>query len=125
MKKGVVVSLLASLVLVLVVVLPATAAGEETKPEAKPEAKAEVKTDAKVDGKALYSSKCAMCHGADGVAKKMAAGSANLNDAAWQEKATLESIEQVIRDGKGKMPKSDKLTAEQVTAIATYVKTLK
>jgi len=125
MKKSGVVSLVAFGALVLAVVLPAAAQGEPAKPEAKEEV---VKSDAKADGKALYNSKCAMCHGLDGVAKKMAAGSANLNDAAWQQKTALESIEQVVRDGKGKMPglpKSNPLTAEQVTAIATYVKTLK
>ena len=123
MKKGWIVSLCATLALVLAVALPAAAQGEAAKPEAKPEIKPDA--NAKVDGKALYSSKCAMCHGADGVAKKMAAGSANLNDAAWQEKATVESIGQVIHEGKNKMPKAAGLTPEQVTAIATYVKTLK
>jgi mono/diheme cytochrome c family protein len=78
------------------------------------------------DGKALYASKCAMCHGADGVAKKMAEGSANLNDAEWQKKTPAETIEKDIHGGKGKMPKFEgKLTDEQIKAIAAYVKTLK
>ncbi len=78
------------------------------------------------DGKALYGSKCAMCHGADGVAKKMAEGSANLNDPEYQKKTSVEAIEKVIHDGKGKMTKYEgKLTAEQIKAIAEYVKTLK
>jgi cytochrome c6 len=78
------------------------------------------------DGKALYASKCAMCHGADGVAKKMAEGSANLNDPEWQKKTPVEAISKVTHDGKGKMPKFEgKLTAEQITAISEYVKTLK
>jgi mono/diheme cytochrome c family protein len=77
------------------------------------------------DGKALYQSKCAMCHGNDGVAKKMAAGSKNLNDPAWKSTATVELIVKDIKDGKGKMKgQGDKLNAEQMKAIADYVLTL-
>ena len=77
------------------------------------------------DGKALYDSKCAMCHGADGVAKKMAAGSKNFNDAAWKKSATVEGIVKDTKDGKGKMKgMGDKLSAEQMKAIADYVLTL-
>jgi mono/diheme cytochrome c family protein len=105
MKKGLMLSAIA--LVALAVALPAVA---EDAP----------------DGKALYASKCAMCHGADGVAKKMAEGSGNFNDPEWQKKTTAETIEKDIHDGKGKMPKFDgKLTAEQIKAIAAYVKTLK
>jgi mono/diheme cytochrome c family protein len=77
-------------------------------------------------GQALYDKKCAMCHGKDGVAKKMAEGSANLNDPAWQKATTLEAIIEVIAKGKGKMPKNEgKLTPDQIKAIAEYTKTLK
>ena len=103
MKKGLTVSAIA--LFAIAVVLPAVA--EEP------------------DGKALYASKCAMCHGADGVAKKMAEGSANLNDPEWQKKTPAEAVEKVIHDGKGKMTKFEgKLTAEQIKAVAAYVKTL-
>ena len=78
------------------------------------------------DGKALYDAKCAMCHGKDGVAKPMAKGSANLNDAKWQEATKVEAIETVITDGKGKMKGyKDKMTAEEIKAVATYTKTIK
>jgi cytochrome c6 len=81
---------------------------------------------AAADGKALYDAKCAMCHGKDGVAKAMAKGSANLNDAKWQEATKVEAIETVITDGKGKMKGyKDKMTAEEIKAVATYTKTLK
>lgn len=77
------------------------------------------------DGKALYGSKCAMCHGADGVAKKMAAGSKNFNDAAWKKTETEEGITKIIKEGKGKMKGlGDKVTADQAKAIADYVLTL-
>ena len=78
------------------------------------------------DGKALYEGKCAMCHGKDGVAKPMAKGSANLNDAKWQEATKVEAIETVITAGKGKMKGyKDKMSAEEIKAVAAYVKTIK
>ena len=80
---------------------------------------------AESDGKALYDKKCALCHGKDGVAKKMAKGSANLNDPEWQKTATLESLQKEIVEGKGKMPKfQEKLSPEEIKLIAEYVKTL-
>jgi len=75
-------------------------------------------------GKALYSKKCAACHGADGVAKPAGKGSANFNDPAWQTKATDDAISDVITNGKNKMPKTAKLTAEQVHSLVVYVRTL-
>jgi cytochrome c6 len=81
---------------------------------------------AEADGKALYDAKCAMCHGKDGVAKPMAKGSAHFNDAKWQEATKVEAIETVIADGKGKMKGyKDKMSGEEIKAVATYVKTIK
>jgi cytochrome c6 len=81
---------------------------------------------AAADGKALFDGKCAMCHGKDGVAKPMAKGSANFNDAKWQEATKAEAIETVITDGKGKMKGyKDKMTAEEIKAVGAYVKTIK
>ena len=79
----------------------------------------------KEDGQALYAKKCAMCHGANGVAKSTAKGSANFNDPEWQKKTADDAIAGVITHGKNKMPKNDKLTPEQVQAIVAYVRTLK
>lgn len=77
----------------------------------------------KPDGKALYASKCAMCHGADGVAKAMAKGSRNFNDAAFS--ASADEIAKVTLEGKGKMPKmAGKLSADEAHAVAEYVKSL-
>lgn len=77
------------------------------------------------DGKALYESKCGMCHGMDGVAKKMAAGSKNFNDPAWKKTATADAIITATKDGKGKMKgMGDKLSADQMKAIADYVLTM-
>ena len=79
--------------------------------------------EVKVDGKALYSSKCAMCHGADGVAKSMAKGSRNFNDPAFT--LGVDEIVKVTHEGKGKMPKFEgKLKPEEAKAVAEYVRTL-
>jgi mono/diheme cytochrome c family protein len=77
------------------------------------------------DGKALYGSKCAMCHGKEGVAGKMAAGAKNFNDPAFKKAETGDSIVKIIHEGKGKMKGlGDKVNAEQAKAIADYVLTL-
>jgi mono/diheme cytochrome c family protein len=77
------------------------------------------------DGKALYDSKCALCHGKDGVAKPPAKGSKNFNDPAFQAETSPDTIAKMIADGKNKMPAfKSKLSPEQITAIAAHVKTL-
>ena len=71
----------------------------------------------------LYKAKCAGCHGADG--SKSAMGSKPLNDAEVQ-KMSAADLAAVITNGKGKMPAyKGKLTDEQITGLADYVKTLK
>jgi mono/diheme cytochrome c family protein len=80
------------------------------------------------NGKELYDKKCAMCHGTDGVAKAPGKGSANLNDPAWQAKNSVDAIVKVTTDGMKdtKMPGyKDKMSADEIKAVAEYVKTLK
>jgi mono/diheme cytochrome c family protein len=78
------------------------------------------------DGAALYKSKCAMCHGDNGVAKKMAEPSRSLNDPKFQEAVSKDDIVKILTEGKGKKKSmKDKLTPEQIEAVATFVKTLK
>jgi len=74
------------------------------------------------DAGALYKSKCAMCHGADG---KKAAGH-DLTSADFQ-KQTDAAITSVIADGKApKMPKyGDKLKPEEIKGLVAYIRTLK
>jgi len=74
------------------------------------------------DASALYKSKCAMCHGADGA---KAAGH-DLSGADVQKKSDAD-IAAVITDGKApKMPKyGDKLKPEEVTGLVAYIRTLK
>jgi len=81
-----------------------------------------------VNGADVYNKKCGLCHGKDGVAKKMAEGSANLNDAAWQEANSVEQIVKVTAEGvaDSKMKGfKDKLSDAEIQAIAEYIKTLK
>ena len=78
------------------------------------------------DGAAVYKAKCAMCHGDNGVAKKMAEPSRNLNDPKFQEAVSKDDIVKLLTEGKGKKKSmKDKLTPEQIAAAAEYVKTLK
>jgi mono/diheme cytochrome c family protein len=83
-----------------------------------------------VDGKALFESKCAICHGADGTAKEMWAkkGMGNMNDPEWQKKNTDAAIKAAITDGIAdkKMPAyKDKLKPEEIDALVKAVRGLK
>jgi cytochrome c6 len=73
------------------------------------------------DGKALYASKCAMCHGADGVAKKMGEPSKAFGSAEFKKEATTESIIKDTKEGKGKMKGVKNLTDDDMKAIADYI----
>lgn len=80
---------------------------------------------AAADGKVLYETKCAQCHGKDGVAKPPGKGSRNFNDPAYQSSATEPSIVAITAEGRGKMPAyRAKLSDEQIRAVAAHVKTL-
>lgn len=73
------------------------------------------------DGKALFSSKCAMCHGQDGTPKKMAEGSKAFTSADFKKTATADSIVADTKNGKGKMKPVKSLTDEEAKAIADYI----
>jgi len=79
---------------------------------------------AAADGKALFSSKCAMCHGQDGTPKKMAEGSKAFASAEFKKGATADSIVADIKNGKGKMKPIKSLTDEESKAIADYILTM-
>jgi cytochrome c6 len=74
------------------------------------------------DASALYKSKCAMCHGADGA---KAAGH-DFSSADVQKKSDAD-LTAVITDGKApKMPKyGDKLKPEEIKGLVAYIRTLK
>jgi len=80
---------------------------------------------AAADGRVLYETKCAPCHGKDGIAKPPGKGSKNFNDPGFQSVWTDESIARITAEGKGKMPGyRSKLSPEQIRAVAAHVKTL-
>ena len=80
---------------------------------------------AAADGRVLYETKCAQCHGKDGVAKPPGKGSKNFGDPAFQGAWTVESIAEITAEGKGKMPGyRSKLSPEQIRAVAAHIKTL-
>ena len=77
------------------------------------------------EGQTLYETKCAQCHGKDGVAKPPGKGSQNFNEPAFQNAWPEESIAKITADGKGKMPAyRSKLSPEQIKAVAAHVKAL-
>ena len=81
------------------------------------------------DGKALYLANCKKCHGETGkpsdAIKKMNPKIETF-DAAFFASRTDAQLAKGIAEGKGKMkPLKDKLTPEELKAVATYIRTLK
>ena len=80
------------------------------------------------DGAALYKSKCAMCHGADGsgstsMGKSMGLKPLGSPDVQKMSDADLTAL---ITNGKGKMPAyKGKLTDAQISDVVAYIRTLK
>ena len=78
-------------------------------------------------GAALYKTKCAACHGADGkgataVGKADSIRDLGSADVQGQSDAVLNTI---ITSGKGKMPAYGKsLKPEEVTALVAYIRSL-
>jgi cytochrome c6 len=80
------------------------------------------------DGAAVYKAKCATCHGADGKGETSIGKSMKLKSlaAADVQKTTDADLAKVISDGKGKMPAyKGKLSADEIKALVTYIRTLK
>ncbi len=82
-----------------------------------------------VDGKALYDANCKKCHG---VAGKPSDGIKKMNpkietfDAAFFAKRTDPDLVKGIAEGKDKMkPFKDKMKADEIAAVAKYIRTLK
>ncbi len=76
---------------------------------------------------ALFSGKCAMCHGADGHGKTAMGAKFNIKDLASPEvqKQSAGELSQVIAKGKNKMPAYDgKLTKDEIAQLGAYVKAL-
>jgi mono/diheme cytochrome c family protein len=78
------------------------------------------------DGAAIYTTKCAPCHGADGSGQTPVGKSLKVRDLRSPEVQKLSDAEitRVVADGKGKMPKS-KLEAADIKAVVGFIRTLK
>jgi cytochrome c6 len=78
------------------------------------------------DASALFKSKCAACHGADGTGsptgKKMGAHDFTSAEVQGMSDAQLTDI---ITSGKNKMPKYASLKPEEVKGLVAYIRTLK
>jgi mono/diheme cytochrome c family protein len=85
------------------------------------------------DGKAVYTKKCASCHGPDGsgntkMGKKLKCR--DLTDAAVQAKLTDAAIAKAIKegvseDGKVRMKPVEGLSDAEISEVTAYVRTLK
>jgi mono/diheme cytochrome c family protein len=73
------------------------------------------------DGKSLYGSKCAMCHGQDGVPKKSAEGSKAFGSKEFKASANEASILAAIQKGKEKMKPVKGVSDDQAKQIAAYI----
>ena len=94
--------------------------GKEEPEEPKPDSKTEPKPDdkapaAKIDAKALFEGKCKSCHGSDGKGDTTI-GKISKSDA-------VKKITDGVPDTKMKGYK-DKMTKEEIDAVAAYVKKL-
>ena len=80
------------------------------------------------DGAAVFKSKCAMCHGADGSGNTTMGKNMKLRDlgSADVQKQTDAQLTAIIADGKAKMPAyKAKLSAAEITAQVAYIRGLK
>jgi len=82
------------------------------------------------DGEALYRQHCRTCHGAKGTPTQRILGLypslKSLADSALLAGISVDSIVAVLKKGQGKDMKSfsEKLTPDQMAAVARFVKTL-
>jgi len=83
---------------------------------------------AAADAAAIFRSKCANCHGADGGGKTAVGKSMRLRDlrSAQIQGMSDEALFNVIANGKGKMPGYSKsLGADTCRALVAYIRSLK
>jgi cytochrome c6 len=75
----------------------------------------------------IYSEKCKMCHGADGVGDTPIGKMAKILSFKDPSvvKASDDELSTIIKNGKNKMPPfADKLTDDQINSLVTYIRTL-
>lgn len=73
--------------------------------------------------KDLYLSNCQMCHGPDG---RSPIKDMSFVGRQWKTKTTAEAVKMITKGSPGTvmLPFEDKLTKEQITALARYVRAL-
>jgi mono/diheme cytochrome c family protein len=77
---------------------------------------------ASADGKALFTSKCVACHGANGKGQSAMGQKLGVKDLTTSTLSAAE-MEGVVTKGKGKMtPFGGKLSAAEIKDVAAYVK---
>jgi mono/diheme cytochrome c family protein len=79
------------------------------------------------DSKALYMSKCATCHGPDGMAKTAMGKKLKVQDAQTASgKMSADEMVKIVADGKspGMMGYSKQFNAEQVKGVVDYYRSL-
>lgn len=82
------------------------------------------------DGAALYRQQCRSCHGIKGVPPRamlsIYSGLKSFADSAWVTANSEQAIVTVLENGSGKDMKSfkEKLTKDEMVAVAKYVRTL-
>ena len=86
-------------------------------------------TTARADdaGTALYKSKCAPCHGADGSGNTTVGKSLKVRDlrSAEVQKMTDDELTKITADGKGKMPAyGKKLSADQIKSLVATIRAM-
>jgi mono/diheme cytochrome c family protein len=87
-----------------------------------------VPAQAQSGGEALYKTKCAACHGADGKGETTVGKANKVRDLASADvqKQSDDELAAIIGNGKGKMPAYGKsLKPEQVKELVAYIRTLK
>jgi len=78
-------------------------------------------------GEATYKAKCQMCHGATGTPSPAMAKAMGIKPVSDPDvkKLSAAEIENVVKNGKGKMKPVSGLSDAQVKAVAEYFKSLK
>ena len=83
---------------------------------------------AQTPGEALYKTKCAACHGADGKGETPSGKANKLQDlgSAEVQKLSDDELNTIIASGKGKMPAYGKsLKPEQIKELVAFTRSLK
>ena len=83
---------------------------------------------AQTGGEALYKTKCAACHGADGKGETTVGKANKVRDLGSEDvqKQSDGELAGIIGNGKGKMPAYSKsLKPEQIKDLVAYIRTLK